>query len=107
MIFINKKFIIHRDIKPANILVDSENQIKIGDFGISREIPLGDQAPTKNMCTPHYGAPQILRENDFYTENIDVWSCGVMMYELIEKKSIYEKYRPKTVNELLKALKLF
>ena len=107
MIFINKKFIIHRDLKPANILVNDKDEVKIGDFGISREIPLGDEAPTKHMCTPHYGAPEILREEEFYTENIDVWSCGVMMYELIEKKSIYDKYRPKTVNQLIDALKSF
>jgi serine/threonine protein kinase len=47
------------------------------------------------MCTPHYGSPEILREEEIYNENCDVWSCGVLMYEIIEKKSIYEKHRPK------------
>jgi len=62
MIFINKKFIIHRDIKPANILVNSKDDIIIGDFGISKEIPFRDEMLTIGMCTPHYGAPEILRE---------------------------------------------
>ncbi len=78
--------IIHRDIKPANILVDSDNRLKISDFGIAKVF--GKQGLTKTgmlLGTPWYTPPeQIVGENiDFRS---DLYSVGITFYEMVTGK---------------------
>ncbi|KAG0435460.1 Serine/threonine-protein kinase ULK3 [Dictyocoela muelleri] len=86
--FLHKKFIIHRDIKPGNILLiekqlPNENflNVKICDFGLS--IKTCDM-PLKGVMvgTLWYMAPEIVRK-DNYCSDIDIWSLGISIYELI------------------------
>ena len=75
MDFIHNKEIIHHDIKPDNILFDSNNNLKISDFGISNS--LGG--------TPYYKAPEMLNYNPSNRNDrrIDIYALGVTLFELI------------------------
>merc|ERR1712141_698560 len=74
--------IIHRDLKPDNILFDGENNIKIGDFGLSEEFVPGKMLNT--FCgTPEYMAPEVFQGQKFDGPKVDVWSLGVMLYEML------------------------
>ncbi len=71
--------VIHRDIKPENILI-FESGVKLADFGssIQHSPDSGDQ-----ICgTPEYLAPEMI-ENQTYDEKIDIWSVGVLVYEML------------------------
>ena len=65
--------VLHRDIKPANILMDASRNIKIGDFGLAKELGgrSGFLAKT-NVGTPYYMAPEIINEKD-YDDKSDIW----------------------------------
>jgi len=64
--YIHSKGIVHRDIKLDNILIDLQNNIKICDFGVSRQIKKGDVM--HDQCgTPAYIAPEILRNQVKYS----------------------------------------
>ena len=78
---LHKNNIIHRDLKPQNILVTEDNCLKISDFGFAKSyIPDTDLQQT--MCgSPLYMAPEILRQQK-YTDIADLWSIGIIMYEL-------------------------
>jgi serine/threonine protein kinase len=72
--------IMHRDLKPENILV-KEGNFKLADFGFSKE--LGMEGMTRTMLgSPLYMAPEVLR-GEAYTANADVWSVGVILYEML------------------------
>ena len=73
--------IIHRDLKPANILVDREN-FKICDFGFAKLFGEAGKMARTFVGTPIYMSPQVLNQKN-YTSKTDVWSLGVMLYELI------------------------
>lgn len=75
------KPIIHRDIKPANILLDSEQNIKMGDYGLAKELSSQSKFAQTNVGTPYYMAPEIINEKD-YDEKSDIWSLGCVLYEL-------------------------
>jgi calcium-dependent protein kinase len=77
-----KKGYIHRDIKPANVLL--KNKIyKVADFGFSCKADVFGQKKMNDICgTPLYMAPQLL-ENKPYTAKSDIWSLGLMYYEMI------------------------
>jgi calcium/calmodulin-dependent protein kinase I len=82
MAYLHNVGIVHRDLKPENLLLSSEkdNVIKIADFGLSK---IYTEEMMSTACgTPGYVAPEIL-ECAGYTKQIDMWSCGVIMYILL------------------------
>jgi serine/threonine-protein kinase ULK/ATG1 len=77
--------ISHRDLKPQNILIDKDNVLKIIDFGFAKNIDPSNMADT--FCgSPLYMAPEILTYNK-YTDQADLWSVGVILYELLTGKT--------------------
>ena len=74
--------VAHRDIKPENILLDEQNNIKIGDFGLSNV--LRDGQFFKTSCgSPNYAAPEVISGLSYCGPEADVWSCGVVLYALL------------------------
>ena len=79
--YIHQNKIIHRDIKLNNILVDSNFNVKVCDFGICSFMKSGKRIRDTGG-TPAYLAPEIITENGEISEKSDVWSLGVMLYLL-------------------------
>lgn len=78
---ISRNSLIHRDIKPSNILL-CDGAIKIADFGFSRIVEDIDQLRQyTRACTPVYSCPEILM-NQKFSSKCDVFSCGVVIFEL-------------------------
>jgi serine/threonine protein kinase len=79
-----KAVIMHRDIKPANILFH-QGKAKVADFGFSKiidEMDMNTKSAHTLLGTPLYMAPQILND-ERYTVKCDVWSTGLVLYEII------------------------
>ena len=72
----------HRDIKPENILLDEQNNIKLGDFGLSNVMKDGHFFKT-SCGSPNYAAPEVISGSPYCGPEADVWSCGVVLYALL------------------------
>lgn len=83
--FLHENNIIHRDIKPENILLDENLNAKLCDFGWSTESQC-DEVRLTFCGTYEYMAPEIF-ENEEYNGSVDIWSLGVLLYELLHGKS--------------------
>lgn len=89
MKYIHSAGILHRDLKPKNLLVNSNCDLKICDFGLSRaDIPeLYDAgAMTDYVSTRWYRAPEVLLGSENYTTSIDMWAIGCIFAELLTRK---------------------
>ena len=74
--------IVHRDLKTLNImLVRNDRQIKLGDLGVSRQVSANTFMLKTFYGTPLYLSPELV-ENSHYNEKTDIWSLGVMLYEM-------------------------
>ena len=74
--------VAHRDIKPENILLDEQNNIKLGDFGLSNYFH--DGRFLKTRCgSLNYAAPELLDGKNYCGPEIDVWSAGVVLFILV------------------------
>ena len=80
--YIHSKNIVHRDIKPHNILLTLNNEIKICDFGVGKEIIKG-KLVNETCGTPAYLAPELLKGNYFDPYKSDIWSCGIVLYFML------------------------
>lgn len=95
--------IIHRDLKPQNILVTADDTLKISDFGFAKSYN-PDTDLQQTMCgSPLYMAPEIL-EQKRYTDAVDLWSIGVIMYELFFNKV---PVKGKNIVDLIKNVRRF
>ena len=74
--------IVHRDLKPENLLLDADLNVKIADFGLSNL--LEDGKFLKTSCgSPNYAAPEVIAGRVYAGPEVDIWSCGVILYVLL------------------------
>ena len=74
--------IVHRDLKPENLLLDADNNVKLADFGLSNVANDGEFFRT-SCGSPNYAAPEVISGNLYAGPEVDVWSCGVILYALL------------------------
>ena len=75
--------IAHRDIKPDNILFDSFGKLMLADFGSAEWFGMNENGTMNGIVgTPYYVAPEVLMGRE-YSEKVDIWSCGVILYLLL------------------------
>ncbi|XP_013116627.2 stress-activated protein kinase JNK [Stomoxys calcitrans] len=80
--------IIHRDLKPSNIVVKANCQLKILDFGLARTNCGPKLMMTPYVVTRYYRAPEVILGMR-YQENVDIWSVGCIMGELIRGSVLF------------------
>jgi mitogen-activated protein kinase 1/3 len=94
--YIHSADVIHRDLKPSNLLVNSNCDLKICDFGLARGIDQkqsneqgGTMLLTEYVVTRWYRAPEIMLACHEYSKPVDIWSVGCIFAELIQRKPYF------------------
>jgi hypothetical protein len=74
--------VLHRDVKPSNILIGTDGQVKLVDFGVAKVNAAEASDHTRGVGTPRYWAPEQIRE-EAVTPRTDIYALGLVLYELL------------------------
>lgn len=80
--YCHRHMVVHRDLKPENLLLDSQANVKIADFGLSNMMTDGEFLRT-SCGSPNYAAPEVISGKLYAGPEVDIWSCGVILYALL------------------------
>lgn len=80
--YCHRHMVVHRDLKPENLLLDSSLNVKIADFGLSNMMHDGEFLRT-SCGSPNYAAPEVISGKLYAGPEVDIWSCGVILYALL------------------------
>lgn len=80
--YCHRHMVVHRDLKPENLLLDQNLNVKIADFGLSNMMMDGEFLRT-SCGSPSYASPEIISGRLYAGPEIDIWSCGVILYALL------------------------
>jgi len=94
------KPILHRDIKPQNIFMGSNHDVKLGDFGLAKELDSESKFAQTHVGTPYYMSPELVNQQK-YNEMSDIWAVGCLVYELAALRPPFD-----AANQLALALKI-
>lgn len=91
--------VVHRDIKPENVLIDQDGKVRIADFGLAKVLAADGANPTltrtmQGLGTPHYMAPEQLSAAGKVDHRADIYSLGVMLYELLTGELPIGRFAP-------------
>ena len=91
--YLHEQGVIHRDIKGANILISTDGQVKLADFGVATKVQ--DNQPDANSVvgTPYWMAPEIIQMSGFTTAS-DIWSVACTVVELVTGAPPYFELQP-------------
>jgi len=101
-----KTAILHRDIKPENVFLDADQNVKLGDFGLSKICDNPDALFNQTFVgTPYYMSPELINESS-YNAKSDIWSLGCLIYELCTLEPPFQSKTQAGLSQKIRAGKL-
>ncbi|PXF43835.1 Cyclin-dependent kinase C-1 [Gracilariopsis chorda] len=87
--YCHEREVLHRDIKGSNLLIDNKGNLKIADFGLARTFNDHLKRYTNRVITLWYRSPELLLGAEEYGPEVDIWSVGCLLVELLTKKPLF------------------
>ncbi|KAL7006547.1 hypothetical protein EMMF5_003968 [Cystobasidiomycetes sp. EMM_F5] len=87
--YLHSRRILHRDLKPQNLLIDTDGNLKIADFGLARAFGIPLRTYTHEIVTLWYRSPEVLLGSRHYSTGVDTWSVGCIFAELVQRQPLF------------------
>ncbi|MFS8000486.1 putative protein-serine/threonine kinase CMGC-CDK-PITSLRE family [Helianthus anomalus] len=103
--YLHDNYVMHRDLKTSNLLLNNDGELKVCDYGMSRQYASPLKPYTSLVVTLWYRAPELLLGMKNYSTAVDMWSVGCIMAELLSKKPLFDGSKePEQIDKIFRTL---